>query len=128
MNFLAYLRSLAAKFFHHSQTENDTEEELRAHIHHRADDLARSGLNRAEAERRAAMVFSRWLLLIRGLVGSQHVPFSPTAETAVGQVLEVRLGGEIVPGGDLVEPRPLHPVGKRKEPGEHHEAADDRHV
>ncbi|GAA4752790.1 hypothetical protein GCM10023328_40030 [Modestobacter marinus] len=44
-------------------------------------------LPRAEARRRAAMVFSRWLLLIRGLVGSQHVPFGPTAETAVGQVL-----------------------------------------
>jgi len=44
-------------------------------------------LSRAEARRRAAMVFSRWLLLIRGLVGSQHVPFGPTAETAVGQVL-----------------------------------------
>ena len=44
-------------------------------------------LPRAEAQRRAAMVFSRWLLLIRGLVGSQHVPFGPTAETAVGQVI-----------------------------------------
>ena len=33
------------------------------------------------------MVFSRWLLLIKGLVGSQHVPFGPTAETAVGQVI-----------------------------------------
>ncbi len=44
-------------------------------------------LPHAEAQRRAAMVFSRWLLLIRGLVGSQHVPFGPTAETAVGQVI-----------------------------------------
>jgi hypothetical protein len=44
-------------------------------------------LPRAQAQRRAAMVFSRWLLLIRGLVGSQHVPFGPTAETAVGQVI-----------------------------------------
>ncbi|HEX8093487.1 ATP-binding protein [Jatrophihabitans sp.] len=44
-------------------------------------------LPRAEAQRRAAMVFSRWLLLIRGLVGSQHVPFGPTAETAVGRVI-----------------------------------------
>jgi hypothetical protein len=44
-------------------------------------------LPRAEAQRRAAMVFSRWLLLVRGLVGSQQVPFGPTAETAVGQVI-----------------------------------------
>ena len=46
-----------------------------------------TALARAEAQRRAAMVFSRWLLLVRGLVGSQHVPFDPTAETAVGQVI-----------------------------------------
>src|SRR3954470_19314452 len=49
-------------------------------------------LPRAEAQRRAAMVFSRWLLLIRGLVGSQHVPFGPTAETAVGQVIRELTG------------------------------------
>jgi hypothetical protein len=46
-----------------------------------------TALPRAEAQRRAAMVFSRWILLIKGLVGSQHVPFGPTAETAVGQVI-----------------------------------------
>ena len=40
-------------------------------------------LPREEAISRAAMVFARWLLLIRGLVGSQQVPFGPTAETAV---------------------------------------------
>lgn len=46
----------------------------------------------AEAQRRAAMVFSRWLLLVRGLVGSQHVPFTPTAETAVGHVIRELTG------------------------------------
>ena len=49
-------------------------------------------LSRAEAQRRAAMVFSRWLILIRGLVGSQHVPFDPTAETAVGQAIRALTG------------------------------------
>lgn len=44
-------------------------------------------LDRQEAARRAAVVFARWLQLLRGLVGSQKVPFGPTAETAVGQVL-----------------------------------------
>ena len=44
-------------------------------------------LPRVEAQRRAAMVFSRWLLLLKGLVGSQKVPFGPTAETAVGQAI-----------------------------------------
>ena len=33
------------------------EEELRAHVEHRADDLMRSGLSRAEAERRARIEF-----------------------------------------------------------------------
>src|SRR5882762_7583813 len=53
----AYFRSLAARFFHRSQTENDLEEELRAHIQLRADDLERFGLGRAEAERRARIEF-----------------------------------------------------------------------
>src|SRR5882724_700694 len=53
----AYFRSLAARFFHRSQTENDLEEELRSHIQLRADDLERFGLGRAEAERRARIEF-----------------------------------------------------------------------
>src|SRR6266851_8123553 len=54
---LAYFRSLAARFFHRSQTENDLEEELRSHIQLRADDLERFGLGRAEAERSARIEF-----------------------------------------------------------------------
>ena len=54
---LAYFRSLAARFFRRSQTENELEEELRAHIQLRADDLERSGLGRMEAERRARIEF-----------------------------------------------------------------------
>jgi len=54
---LAYFRSLAARFFHRSQTENDLEEELRSHIQLRADELERLGLGRAEAERRARIEF-----------------------------------------------------------------------
>jgi predicted permease len=54
---LAYFRSLAARFIHRSQTENDLEEELRSHIQLRADDLERFGLGRAEAERRARIEF-----------------------------------------------------------------------
>ena len=46
-----------------------------------------TALGRAEATRRAAIVFSRWLGLLKGLVGSQKVAFTPTAETALGQVL-----------------------------------------
>jgi hypothetical protein len=57
MNLLASLRSLAAKFFHASATRADLDEELRSHIQYRADDLQRSGLSRAEAERRARIEF-----------------------------------------------------------------------
>lgn len=49
-------------------------------------------LGPAEATRRAAIVFNRWLSLIRGLVGSQKVggepvPFGPSDETAVSHAL-----------------------------------------
>jgi predicted permease len=57
MNPLAYLRSAAAKLFHRSNLAEEMEEEVRSHIEHRADDLVRSGLNRAEAERRARIEF-----------------------------------------------------------------------
>ena len=57
MKLLAYFRSLARKFLHPSEVAEDMEEELRAHISLRADDLERSGLARAEAERRARIEF-----------------------------------------------------------------------
>src|SRR5437762_779049 len=53
----SYFQSLAARFFHRSQTENEMEEELCAHIAHRVDDLERSGVDRLEAERRARVEF-----------------------------------------------------------------------
>ena len=57
MKFLAYIRALASKFLHRSAVAQDMEEELRAHIALRADDLERSGLARAEAERRARIEY-----------------------------------------------------------------------
>jgi predicted permease len=54
---LAYLRSLAARLLYRSQTETELDEELRAHIRFRADDLERSGLSRAQAERCARIEF-----------------------------------------------------------------------
>ncbi len=57
MRILAYFRSLGAKFFRGSQVADEMEEELRSHIEHRADDLERSGLDRATAERRARVEF-----------------------------------------------------------------------
>src|SRR5581483_7940710 len=57
MKLPAYFRSVAAKFFHRSEVEDDMEEELRSHIQHRADDLVRSGLDRAAAECRARIEF-----------------------------------------------------------------------
>ena len=40
---------------------SDMEEELRSHIQHRADDLERSGIDRAEAERRARIEFGGYV-------------------------------------------------------------------
>jgi len=57
MSLLAYLRSMGRKLFRRSELADDMEEELRAHIQHRADDLERSGMDRAEAERRARIEF-----------------------------------------------------------------------
>src|SRR4051794_35991016 len=49
-------------------------------------------LGAAEARRREAVVFARWLVLLRGLVGSQAVPFGPVEETAVGEALRLLTG------------------------------------
>ena len=54
-------------------------------------------LSAAEAQRRTAIVFGRWLTLVRGLVGSQrlgdhHVPFGPTDEVVVKAALQTLTG------------------------------------
>jgi hypothetical protein len=43
--------------------------------------------DRAETARRGAVIFNRWLALIRGLVGSQRVPFTPTEARVITHVL-----------------------------------------
>src|SRR6266516_810008 len=53
MKLLALLRSMSGR----ARIEKDTDEELRAHVLDRAEDLERSGLTRAEAERRARIEF-----------------------------------------------------------------------
>src|SRR5215831_21234839 len=57
MNLSTYLRSVAGKFFHRSRISKEMDEELREHIHCRADDLVRSGMPQEEAERRARIEF-----------------------------------------------------------------------
>jgi len=57
MNPITWLRSLAARLFHRDSSAREIDEELRAHIAHRADDLARSGMDRAKAERQARIEF-----------------------------------------------------------------------
>src|SRR5712672_3877454 len=57
MRVLTSLRSVVSALFHHSRIDNEMEEELRAHIRDRANDLKRSGVPRAEAERRARIEF-----------------------------------------------------------------------
>ena len=57
MKLIDSLRFRIATLFHRSQLNAEMEEELRSHIQHRADDLERSGIPRAEAERRARIEF-----------------------------------------------------------------------
>ena len=57
MSLLSALRSVVAALVDRRRVANDTDEELRAHVQNRADDLERSGLTRAEAERRARIEF-----------------------------------------------------------------------
>lgn len=44
-------------------------------------------LDRTETTRRSAVIFNRWLALIRGLVGTQQVPFTPSEARVVTGVL-----------------------------------------
>jgi predicted permease len=59
MRLFAWLRSFAFTL-NRSQVDGEMDEELRSHIQHRADDLERSGLSRAEAERRARVEFGSY--------------------------------------------------------------------
>jgi hypothetical protein len=57
MKLFDTLRLRIAALFQGPQVRFEMEEELRSHMEHRADDLERSGLGRAEAERRARIEF-----------------------------------------------------------------------
>jgi hypothetical protein len=57
MKLLDSLRFRIAAMFRRSQLNAEMDDELRSHIQHRADDLERTGLRRAEAERRARLEF-----------------------------------------------------------------------
>jgi predicted permease len=57
MSLFTSLCSFASTHFRRSRINVEMEEELRSHIEHCADDLERSGLARAEAERRARLEF-----------------------------------------------------------------------
>jgi putative ABC transport system permease protein len=60
MNAMAYLTSLVATFFQRDRVDKEMDEEFRAHIQKHADDLERSGMPRAEAERQARMAFGAY--------------------------------------------------------------------
>jgi predicted permease len=57
MNLVAYLQSLASRFFGREQTKRDLEDELQSHIQLHVEKLERAGLTRPEAERRARIEF-----------------------------------------------------------------------
>ncbi len=57
MTILSSLRCRVAAMFRRSKINSDMDEELRAHIQLRADDLERDGISRPEAERQARVEF-----------------------------------------------------------------------
>src|SRR5437868_9680419 len=57
MRVTGYFRSLVSRFFRRAQTELELEDELQSHMQMRVGDLERSGLTRAEAQRRARLEF-----------------------------------------------------------------------
>ena len=57
MRIFDTLRIRIAAIFQRSEVRAEMDEELRSHIQHRADDLERNGMDRAEAERRARIEF-----------------------------------------------------------------------
>jgi predicted permease len=57
MKILDSIRFRISNLLRRSKMDSELDEELRSHIQHRADDLERSGLPRAEAERRARIEF-----------------------------------------------------------------------
>ena len=57
MKLIDSLRFRLAALFRRSRMNAELDDELRSHIAHRADDLERSGLSRAEAERQARIEF-----------------------------------------------------------------------
>jgi len=81
MKLLDSLRFRIATFFQRSQINAEMEEELRSHIQHRADDLERSGLARAEAERRARIEFGGQERFKRGSPGRIRRQFCRDSDT-----------------------------------------------
>ena len=57
MRILDTMRARWSALVHRSAMRDELEEELRDHLQHRADDLERSGISRAEAERQARLEF-----------------------------------------------------------------------
>jgi putative ABC transport system permease protein len=60
MKLPASLRSLSDALFRRRQIDGEIDEEFQAHLKYHADDLERSGLPRAEAERRARIAFGAY--------------------------------------------------------------------
>lgn len=60
MSVLTYLRSLGSTLFRRHDPDNELDEEFRMHIARQTEDLERSGLPRAEAERQARMAFGSY--------------------------------------------------------------------
>jgi predicted permease len=86
MRVFASLRSVISALFHRSLVENEIEEELRAHIQDRANDFERTGVPRAEAERRARLEFGGYQKFKEEIREAQGTHFLDTL------ILDLRFG------------------------------------
>jgi len=90
MKLLDSLRFCIAALFQRTQVNAEMDEELCSHLQHRADDLERSSLDRAEAERRAGIEFGGQVRVkeeIHEAIGSKFI------ETLVPALILMSLPG-----------------------------------
>jgi predicted permease len=83
---LAYLRSACARLFRRSEIAEEMEEELRGHLELRARDLERSGMERAEAQRRARVEFGGYVRFREESFASMGLPGGRLVETLAQDV------------------------------------------
>jgi hypothetical protein len=74
VKLISSIRSIVSAIFDRSQTEGNLDEELRAHLENRAEDLERSGLTPQAAKRQARIEFGGHEKLLTVALGACWIP------------------------------------------------------